>query len=92
MTGANKGIGFALVKRLAEVGVTVILTARDLERGCRAAMALRAQGLPVHFLKLDVSDPSSINTFVSLFRIKFGALDILVSCYLAKLLLYFPFN
>ncbi|KAG6664526.1 carbonyl reductase [NADPH] 1-like [Carya illinoinensis] len=79
VTGGNKGIGFAFVKRLAKEGVTVILTARDFERGRRAAQELSAQGLHVHFLKLDVSDPSSINTFVSLFRMKFGALDILVN-------------
>ncbi|XP_018840390.2 (+)-neomenthol dehydrogenase-like [Juglans regia] len=79
VTGANKGIGFAFAKRLAKEGLTVILTARDFERGRRAAQELSAQGLHVHFLKLDVSDPSSINTFVSLFRMKFGALDILVN-------------
>ncbi|XP_041001681.1 salutaridine reductase-like [Juglans microcarpa x Juglans regia] len=85
VTGANKGIGFAFAKRLAKEGLTVILTARDFERGRRAAQELSAQGLHVHFLKLDVSDPSSINTFVSLFRMKFGALDILVSCQLASI-------
>ncbi|KAF5465750.1 hypothetical protein F2P56_015729, partial [Juglans regia] len=77
VTGANRGIGFALVQRLAELGLTVILTARDSERGHCAAQALRAQGLHVHFLSLDVSDPASIKTFVALFRMKFGTLDIL---------------
>jgi carbonyl reductase 1 len=83
VTGANKGIGYALVKRLAEMGLTVILTARDFERGSKAAHALRAQGLiHVHFFPLDVSDPASINAFVSFFNINFGSLDILVSIYI----------
>jgi carbonyl reductase 1 len=79
VTGANKGIGYALVKRLAEEGLTVILTARDFERGNKAAQALRTQGFHVHFFRLDVSDPASINAFVSWFKIQFGSLDILVS-------------
>ncbi|KAF8393785.1 hypothetical protein HHK36_019983 [Tetracentron sinense] len=79
VTGANKGIGFALVKRLAELGLTVILTCRDVSRGHKAVQSLRAQGFHVDFFLLDVSDPASINTFASWFREKFGALDILVN-------------
>ena len=33
VTGANKGIGFAMVKRLAQLGLTMILTTRDIEKG-----------------------------------------------------------
>ncbi|KAL5781275.1 hypothetical protein ACOSP7_006304 [Xanthoceras sorbifolium] len=79
VTGANKGIGFAMVKRLAEAGLNVILTARDVERGNKAVESLRSQGLDVNFFRLDVSDPSSIKIFVSWFQNNFGALDILVN-------------
>jgi NAD(P)-dependent dehydrogenase (short-subunit alcohol dehydrogenase family) len=84
VTGGNKGIGFALVKRLAELGLSVVLTARDKQKGEAAVESIRAQlGLVashVHFLLLDVSDPHSIQTFASSFKAKFGAtLDILVS-------------
>lgn len=82
VTGGNKGIGFALVNRLAELGVSVVLTARDRQRGEAAVENLRKQGLGdfVHFLLLDVSDPLSVLTFASSFQAKFGAtLDILVS-------------
>lgn len=82
VTGGNKGIGFALVKRLAELGVSVVLTARDKQRGEAAVENLRKQGLGdyVHLLLLDVSDPLSVLTFASSFQAKFGAtLDILVS-------------
>ena len=33
VTGANKGIGFAMVKRLAQLGLTMVLIARDIEKG-----------------------------------------------------------
>lgn len=79
VTGANKGIGFALVRRMAELGLKVILTARDMERGCKAIEALKAQGLyNVTFFCLDVSDPCSITTFATWFTANFAALDILV--------------
>ncbi|MCI47221.1 (+)-neomenthol dehydrogenase-like, partial [Trifolium medium] len=71
VTGGNKGIGFALVKRLAELGLSVVLTARDKHKGEDAVEAIRAQlgqlGSHVHFLLLDVSDPYSIQTFASSF-------------------------
>ncbi|XWS35350.1 hypothetical protein CRYUN_Cryun21dG0118300 [Craigia yunnanensis] len=81
VTGANKGIGFALVKRFAEMGLTVVLTARDVDRGKKAAESLREQaGLRnVYFFPLDVSNPASIKTFVSWLETRFGVLDILVN-------------
>ncbi|PON77955.1 Short-chain dehydrogenase/reductase [Parasponia andersonii] len=80
VTGGNKGIGYAMVKQMAEMGVTVVLTARDTEKGLKAIEALRSQGLfDVHLLCLDVSDPESIRTFVSSFQQHFGVLDILVN-------------
>ncbi|KAK3015585.1 hypothetical protein RJ639_007394 [Escallonia herrerae] len=79
VTGANKGIGYALVKRLARLGLTVILTARDRERGLKAVESLGDLGLRVHFFCLDVSDPASIKGFASWYREEFGVLDILVN-------------
>ncbi|PKI33576.1 hypothetical protein CRG98_046032 [Punica granatum] len=82
VTGANRGIGYAIVKRLAELGLTVILTARDSERGFKASETLRSQGLNVQFSRLDVSDAASIEAFVSWFRENFAGLNILKNCIL----------
>ncbi|XP_065864323.1 (+)-neomenthol dehydrogenase [Euphorbia lathyris] len=80
VTGANKGIGFSLVKELAEAGLTVILTARDVDRGLKAVEDLRRNyGLHVLFYRLDVSDFTSIQTFVQQFHNDFGVFDILVN-------------
>ncbi|VVB06280.1 unnamed protein product [Arabis nemorensis] len=80
VTGANKGIGFAVVKRLLELGLTVVLTARNAKNGNLAADSLRSIGFQnVHFCCLDISDPSSIAAFVSWFRLNFGILDVLVN-------------
>uniref|UniRef100_A0A0E0KSB2 Short-chain dehydrogenase/reductase n=1 Tax=Oryza punctata TaxID=4537 RepID=A0A0E0KSB2_ORYPU len=79
VTGANRGIGLALASRLAEHGITVVLTARDAERGEAAATALRARGLHVVFHRLDVADPGSVQAFAAWLRDAVGGLDILVN-------------
>ncbi|KAF3525583.1 hypothetical protein F2Q69_00049530 [Brassica cretica] len=80
VTGANKGIGFEVVKMLSKLGLTVVLTARNAKNGSIASDSLRRDGFQnVHFFWLDVSDPSSISAFVSWFRLNFGVLDILVN-------------
>ena len=37
VTGANKGIGLEIARQLAQAGVTVLMGARDAERGEKAA-------------------------------------------------------
>lgn len=91
VTGGNKGIGFALVKRMAELGLTVILTARDNARGMEALESLKQLGLHLYYHHLDVSDISSIQLFTSWFTNNFTALDILVSQLLLPLSSFFFF-
>ncbi|KAK8449094.1 hypothetical protein SEVIR_7G160600v4 [Setaria viridis] len=79
VTGANRGIGHALAARLAEHGLTVVLTARDGARGEAAAAPLRERGLAVAFRRLDVSDPDSVAEFAAWLRDAVGGLDILVN-------------
>jgi GNAT superfamily N-acetyltransferase len=55
ITGANKGIGFATAKQLAEQGHDVYIGARDAERGAKAAAAIGAR-----LVHLDVTDDASV--------------------------------
>lgn len=59
VTGANKGIGFAVVRLLAARGYTTWLGSRDEGRGRAAAAELASAG-DVRFVRLDVTDDASV--------------------------------
>ena len=81
VTGGNKGIGLEVCRQLASNGITVILTARDEERGASAVEKLTAAaGLSdVIFHQLEVTDAQSIAQLAGFLKERFGKLDILVS-------------
>lgn len=60
VTGANRGIGLAVARRLAELGHFVYLGARDLVAGEQAASSLRQQGWNAAAVRLDLTDPGSL--------------------------------
>lgn len=74
VTGGNKGIGHETARRLKEAGHTVLIGARDPERG-RAAAAELGVGL-VH---LDVTDQASVDVAAARVRDEHGRLDVLVN-------------
>jgi NAD(P)-dependent dehydrogenase (short-subunit alcohol dehydrogenase family) len=79
VTGANKGIGFAIARGLLEQGIVVYLGARDAGRGERAAAALAGAGPGARFVHLDVTDPASIAAAAGRIDREEGVLDILVN-------------
>ncbi|TDU90404.1 NAD(P)-dependent dehydrogenase (short-subunit alcohol dehydrogenase family) [Kribbella voronezhensis] len=79
ITGANKGIGKETARRLAALGITVLIGARDADRGEAAAEELRAGGADVRFVPLDVTDESSVEAAAKHIEATFGRLDILVN-------------
>lgn len=81
VTGANKGVGFALVKRLLQLpfpGV-VYLTARDEARGKEAVQQLKAQGLNPNFHLLDISSSQSIERFADFLKRTHGGVDVVIA-------------
>ena len=79
VTGANKGLGFEISRQLAKQEITVLIGARDEAKGAEAAQKLRAEGLDVQSIKLDVTDISSIANAAKKIEERFGKLDILVN-------------
>ncbi len=75
VTGASRGIGFAIARAIAQAGAHVVLNARDATRLEAAAATLAAERLSVSIAAFDVSDPlAGIEAVVA----QHGPLDILV--------------
>ncbi|MGN9906066.1 SDR family oxidoreductase [Phytohabitans sp. LJ34] len=79
VTGANKGIGYEIARGLGETGVTVLVGARDTERGVAAAEKLAAEGVTAVPIQLDVTDPLSVTAAAARVEREYGRLDILVN-------------
>ncbi|XP_020769537.2 carbonyl reductase [NADPH] 3 isoform X1 [Odocoileus virginianus] len=80
VTGANKGIGFAIARDLCrEFPGDVVLTARDEARGRAAVQQLQAEGLSPRFHQLDIDDLQSIRALRDFLRKEYGGLNVLVN-------------
>jgi NAD(P)-dependent dehydrogenase (short-subunit alcohol dehydrogenase family) len=79
VTGANKGIGFEIARRLGQAGLTVLLGARDAALGEAAARLLRAENLDVRMVPLDVTQKVTIDAAAAALRREFRRLDVLIN-------------
>jgi len=85
VTGSNKGLGFGIVKSLAEKLPAdkwhIYLTSRDVARGQEALKKLHDEGLShVHFHQLNVTDDNSVVALKKFVQDKYPAgINILVN-------------
>jgi NAD(P)-dependent dehydrogenase (short-subunit alcohol dehydrogenase family) len=74
ITGANKGLGYETARRLIELGQTVIIGARDADRGQAAADRLGARFVPI-----DVTDDGSVTRAAADIEAHEGRIDTLIN-------------
>jgi NAD(P)-dependent dehydrogenase (short-subunit alcohol dehydrogenase family) len=80
VTGGNRGLGFETCRQLAKSGFTVLLTARDPDKGNSAVNELvDKEGLDVIFCLLDVTNKDHISTISKQLEQQFGRVDVLVN-------------
>ena len=79
ITGSGRGIGAATARRLAEAGADVALGDLDLKAAEETASQLRETGHRAISVRVDVTDPSSVQEMVRQVTSSLGRLDILVN-------------
>lgn len=79
VSGANRGIGFEIVRQLARLGVLAVIGARNREDGARAAEKLQTEGLDIPVVALDVDREESAAEAVAEVKRLYGRLDVLVN-------------
>ncbi len=79
VTGASRGIGFAIAEALAENGARVLLNGRDRTMLLRKTEEIRAKGGKAEMAAFDVTDAATVVKAVAEAADKFGRLDILVN-------------
>ena len=79
VTGANKGIGYAIAAGLGGLGWSVGIGARDEQRREEAVAKLRATGVDAFGVPLDVTDDTSVTAAARLIEARSGRLDVLVN-------------
>lgn len=76
ITGGASGIGRATAHALARQGFSIVLGDIDEERGRTTAAELEAEGFPAMFLRLDVTDPDSVERAVDTAGSTYGPLTV----------------
>jgi len=79
VTGAASGIGRATAEAFAKAGARVALGDINEERGDAVAGALCVQGAVAEYIRLDVTDPGSVDAFRNEVLAKFGRVDIVAN-------------
>ena len=79
VTGASRGIGLAIARRLSQMGARVSLCARNAANLERAASELRGAGAQVLAVRTDVTRGDAITALVGEIQRVLGPIDILVN-------------
>ena len=77
VTGAYRGLGFAIAQGLARAGATVVLNGRKRNELNASAAALREQGLKAGGRAFDVTDRAAVRAAVEAIEGEYGRIDIL---------------
>jgi 3-oxoacyl-[acyl-carrier protein] reductase len=79
VTGASRGIGLAIARRLAVLGVKLAVCARDPANLETAARGLESQAIKVLAVPADVGRAADVSSLVQHIEQKLGSVEILVN-------------
>jgi gluconate 5-dehydrogenase len=79
VTGAYRGLGFAIARGMAAAGARVILNGRNADALAGAASVLAGEGLRAEVALFDVTDARAVNDGVAAVVRRIGKIDVLVN-------------
>jgi NAD(P)-dependent dehydrogenase (short-subunit alcohol dehydrogenase family) len=79
VTGASRGIGLAIARRLCADGYHVVLCARSTDAIEAHAAQLRGEGRQASALTCDLSDRAAVADLLAVYEQRFGRMDVLVN-------------
>ena len=79
ITGASSGLGESTARHLAELGATVVLGARRVDRIDALARELTANGQPALAVQTDVTDRVQVQRLVDAAIARFGRIDVMIN-------------
>jgi 3-oxoacyl-[acyl-carrier protein] reductase len=79
ITGASRGIGFAIAHRLGRMGARVAICGRDQAKLDQSASSFRGEGIETLAVRADVARADQISSLVHRTQQELGPIDILVN-------------
>jgi short-subunit dehydrogenase len=79
VTGASRGIGYAIADELGSMGYMLTVTARKPEGLAKAADELAGKGYDVQHVPANLNDEDGLRSIVDAHRERYGRLDVLVN-------------
>lgn len=79
VSGANRGLGFEVARQLSITGMTVLLGARDFDKGLHAARRLAGNAGEVVAVQLDITLQDQVDRLARWIEVTYGRLDVLVN-------------
>jgi short-subunit dehydrogenase len=79
VTGASRGIGYAIARRLGRMGARVSICGRDQATLDQSAASLRREGIETLAVRADVAHGDQISSLFDKTHQELGPIDILVN-------------
>ncbi|GAP98006.1 SDR family oxidoreductase [Leptolyngbya sp. NIES-2104] len=80
VTGSNRGLGYAIAKKLGQIqGIQVVLTSRNEAEGRMAQEKLAHEGVNTNYHSLDINSDQSVQAFAEWLKQTYCKIDILVN-------------